>query len=107
MTRHFPTDVSIVDGNITIDADALAPKLSLTVDALKEKMAKGLVTSIAETGVDEDAGRTRLTFRYRGRVWRIVVEPDGTLVEDPVLAAKARPAREDRLNLLGIARDAP
>ena len=111
MTRHSPTDVSIVDGNITIDAEALAPKLGLSVDALKERMAKGLVTSIAETGLDEDAGRTRLTFRYRARVWRIVVEPDGTLVDDPapapkVAAAKAAPALENRLNLLEIARGA-
>ena len=112
MTRHSPTDVSIVDGNITIDAEALAPKLGLSVDALKEKMANGLVTGIAETGVDKDAGRARLTFRYRGRVWRIVVKPDGTLVEDPVplpkiAAAKAPPARAHQLNLLEIARDAP
>ena len=111
MTRHSPTDVSIVDGNITIDAEALAPKLGLSVDGLKEKMANGLVTSIAETGVDEDAGRARLTFRYRARVWRIVVEPDGTLVDDPVpvpkiAAAKAPPAREHQLNLLEIARGA-
>ena len=44
-------------------------------------MRKGNVSSVAETGIDEDAGRTRLTFRYRTRAWTVVVEPDGTVIE--------------------------
>lgn len=84
MSGHLPTAVSIVDGEIIIAAELLAPKLGLSVEALKKNMRKGLVTSIAETGVVEDAGRTRLIFRYGPRIWRIVVEADGTLNEDPV-----------------------
>ena len=57
-------------------------------------MAKGLVTSVSETGRDEDAGRMRLTFRYRARVWRVVVEADGTLVEDPLPAGKPGHAKD-------------
>jgi Family of unknown function (DUF6522) len=76
--------VKIVDGEITIDAEAVAPKLGLSPASLKDEMRKGLVYSVAEAGVAEDAGRIRLTFRYRARVWRVVVEPDGTLVEAPV-----------------------
>ena len=105
MTRLSATTVSLSNGDITIDAEALAPKLGLTVRALKENMAKGLVTSVAETGVDEDAGRTRLTFRYRARVWRVVMEADGTLIEAPVPAVKPKPAK-DRFSLLELARDA-
>jgi hypothetical protein len=44
-------------------------------------MRRGIVYGVVETGVAEDEGRTRLTFRYRARAWRVVVEPDGTLVE--------------------------
>ena len=33
----------------------------------------------------EDAGRLRLTFRYRARSWTVVVEADGTLSEAPAL----------------------
>ena len=79
-----PAAVSVDNDVITVDAEALAPRLGLTVDALKENMANGLVTSVAEAGMAEDAGCTRLTFRYRARVWRIVVSADGTLREDPV-----------------------
>jgi hypothetical protein len=84
MSGHFPTGVNIGDDELIVDAEVLAPKLGLTVEALKENMRQGLVTSIAETGVDQHAGRTRLTFRYGTRIWRLVVEVDGTLFEDLV-----------------------
>lgn len=92
MTPLPPTAVQIEDGQITIDADVLAPKLGLAVAALKENMAKGLVVSVTETGEGADAGRTRLTFRYRARVWRIVVDVDGRLFEDPVPVAEVKAA---------------
>ncbi|WP_373085941.1 DUF6522 family protein [Sneathiella sp.] len=105
MNRLSSSAVSYAGGNITVDADALAPKLGLSAEALKEKMAKGLVTSVAESGVEEDLGRMRLTFYYRARVWRVVLEPDGTLADDPVTAIKPKPAK-DYFSLLDLARDA-
>ena len=92
--------ITIADGEITIDAELLAPKLGLSAEALKAEMRKGNVSSVAETGIDEDAGRTRVTFRYRTRAWTVVVDPDGTLrdrlsfmlVESIAPAAKAPPA---------------
>ncbi|MCG8694795.1 MAG: DUF6522 family protein [Minwuiales bacterium] len=106
MTRLSPTAVQVGDNEITIDAEVLAPGLRLSVEALKENMAKGLVTSVAETGRDEDAGRTRLTFRYRARVWRVVVEADGSLIEDPLPTVKPRTATGP-FKLVDLLRDAP
>jgi hypothetical protein len=37
---------------------------------------------VAERGIDEDEGRTRLTFRYRARSWTVVVKPDGSFNDD-------------------------
>jgi hypothetical protein len=51
MTQPSTTAVSFNKGEITIDAEVLAPKLGLSTEALKVNMAKGLVTNIAETGV--------------------------------------------------------
>ncbi len=68
--------VTIGDGEITI-ADLLALKLGLSVKVLKSKMRRGYVYSVTEQGIDKDAGRARLTFRYRTRSWTVVVEPDG------------------------------
>ncbi len=68
--------VTIGDGEITI-TDLLALKLGLSVKVLKAEMRRGSVYSVTEQGIGEEAGRTRLTFRYRTRSWTVVVEPDG------------------------------
>ena len=84
--------ISIADGKITIDADLLASGLGLSAALLKAEMRKGIVSGVAETGINEDVGRTRLTFRFHSRVWTVVIEPDGNLVESIARAAKALPA---------------
>jgi hypothetical protein len=91
--------ISIADGEITIDAELLASKLGLSAASLKAEMRKGIVSSVAETGLNEDVGRTRLTFRYRSQAWTVVVDPDGNLVESSAPAPKALPANTDRLSL--------
>ena len=67
-------EISLRDGDVEIDAGYLPRQLI-------DEMRRGIVYGVVETGVAEDEGRTRLTFRYRARAWRVVVEPDGTLVE--------------------------
>ena len=96
--------ISIADGEITIDAELLASRLGLTAASLKAEMRKGIVYSVAETGINEDVGRTRLTFRYRSRAWTVVVDPDGNLVESIASVAKALPANTDRLGLSAFVR---
>ena len=103
MTTIPKAAVAVENAQITVDADVLASRLGLTVRALKENMAKGLVMSVSETGAGEDAGRTRLTFRYRARVWRVVIQPDGSLSEDPLPVGTATPV-EDPSNLVDLAR---
>jgi hypothetical protein len=98
--------VTIGDGEITIAADLLAPKLGLSVEALKAEMRRGCVYSVTEQGIDDDLGRARLTFRYRNRSWTVVVEPDGTLVDPLAASNKALPAKNDRLSLLDLLRKA-
>ena len=66
-----------------IEAAHLAAKLGLSVDRLRAEMQRG--SSRRERGVGEDAGRLRLTFRYRARSWTVMVEADGTLDEAPAL----------------------
>ncbi len=114
MSSHQTGAITIVNGEITVDADLLAPKLGLSAAALKAEMRKGVVSSVAETGINEDAGRTRVTFRYRTRAWTVVVESDGTLhdrlsfilVESIAPAAKAPPANTDHPSLLDYIRNA-
>ncbi|MEM8854920.1 MAG: DUF6522 family protein [Pseudomonadota bacterium] len=91
--------VSVGPDGITVDAKVLAPKLGLTPEVLQANMNQ-LVTR-SETGIDEDEGRTRLTFRYGKAQWRIVIEPDGHVVEDDW-----KPSEDSRgIDLLARARE--
>ena len=106
MTPSSPAPIRFDDGEITVEAEMLAPKLGLTVEALKENMTQGHVMAVAETGVDEDAGRIRLTFRYGTRVWRVVIEADGSLIEEPAPAVKAAP-KAGPFRLLDLVKTGP
>ena len=89
--NEFPRHgIALRDGDVEIDAWYLAPKLGLSPQQLIEEMRRGIVYGLVETGVDEDEGRTRLTFRYRARVWSVVLEPNGTIVETSQLSIEAR-----------------
>ena len=102
MSARSSSAVTIEDGEITIAADLLAQKLGLSVEALKAEMRRGYVYSLGEQGIAEDAGCTRLTFRYRTRSWTVVVEPDGTLIETSADTTKAAPVIRDRAGLLHL-----
>ena len=78
--------IAVEGEEVTIKAGFLAAKLGLSVDRLRAEMRRGIVYGVSERGVGEDAGRLRLTFRYRARSWTVVVEADGTLDEAPAQA---------------------
>jgi hypothetical protein len=79
-----PPTIEIEGDEATIKAGFLAAKLGLSVDRLRAEMERRIVYGTVERGVGNDAGRLRLTFRYRARSWTVVVEADGTLNEIPV-----------------------
>ncbi len=89
MEDPFLPVIEVEGDEATIEAGHLAAKLGLSVDRLRVEMRRGIVYGVVERGVGEDAGRLRLTVRYRARSWTVVVEADGTLNE----AAAPAPAR--------------
>ena len=62
------------DGDYTVPATVLAEGFGLTPDVFWREMKRGIVHGVVERGQAEDAGRTRLTFRYRARSWSITLE---------------------------------
>jgi hypothetical protein len=62
------------DGEVTIDARLIAPRLGLSPERFMAEVRRGLVYQVAEQGVATDAGRMRLTFRYRERECRVFVD---------------------------------
>jgi hypothetical protein len=73
--------IEIQGFDVTVEASYLAAGLGLSVDQLRTEMRRGIIYSAVERGIGEDAGRLRLTVRYRARVWTVVVQRDGTLSE--------------------------
>ena len=69
------------DGDCTVDAEILAPALGLSPSALIGQLRAGLVYQTAERGIGDDDGRMRLTFRYRHREFRVIVDRAGRIIE--------------------------
>jgi len=78
-----PPVIEIHGDDVTVEASYLAARFDLSVDRLRAEMRRGIIYSVVERGMGEDAGWLRLTFRYRARTWTVVVERDGTLSEAP------------------------
>ena len=62
-----------VDADMTVDAEAIAPLLHLSPEQFMNNLRRGVITQLTERGVDEHAGLFRVTFRYRNRCCRIVL----------------------------------
>jgi hypothetical protein len=54
-------------------------------------MRKGEITSVCEHGVNEDAGRYRLTFFHKSRRFRLVVDGTGTDIQRSIVDFGDRP----------------
>ena len=67
-------NAACADPDLAIDADLVAPLLGLSPDDFMEAIRRGRVGQLTERGEDDDAGRYRVTFRYRRRRCQVVVD---------------------------------
>src|SRR5947208_16816127 len=63
-----PPIIEIHGDDVTVEASYLAARFDLSVDRLRAEVRRGIIYSVVERGMGEDAGRLRLTFRYRARL---------------------------------------
>lgn len=80
------------DGEVEVDAALVAEALDLTPAQLQALLREGAVTSRCERGVDEDAGRWRLTFYLGGRRLRLIVNETGAVLRRSLVDVGDRPA---------------
>ncbi|WP_037256048.1 DUF6522 family protein [Rhodovibrio salinarum] len=92
------------DGDLTVDAQVLAPRLGVSVAQLKAEMRRGIVYSRVERGEGADAGYWRITVTYRHHAMQVLVAPDGTAYELP--AAKPGAGIRNEPPLVALARRA-
>jgi len=74
------TNVEIGDEGFVVDAATVAKAFGLSPPEIQPMMRSGVITSRCEKGVDEDAGRWRLTFFHAGRAVRLTVDEAGKLL---------------------------
>jgi hypothetical protein len=68
------------DGTIQIDASIIGRDLGLEPFEVQRLMHEGKLTSSCERGVDEDAGRFRLTFFHENRRLRLITDNTGRII---------------------------
>ncbi len=64
---------------VMVDASEIAPLLGLTPERLMAELRAGHIYQSAEEGTKADTGQMRLTFRFRARVARLIVDHDGSI----------------------------
>ena len=72
--------LEVEEGRVVIDAFDLAPLINCDPSEVPGLMRTGQITSVFEQGEGEDAGRFRVTFRYRDTRVRFTCAADGTVL---------------------------
>jgi hypothetical protein len=73
-------------GDFFVDPGFLSQRLCLTPQELQRRMRIGLVTSVVETGIGNDAGQRRITVRCGKIAWRAVVDGSDTVTSEELLS---------------------
>ncbi|MGH9614811.1 MAG: DUF6522 family protein [Bryobacteraceae bacterium] len=74
MDEGSPDGVAYSKDGFVVDAEVVAGELGLSPGAFWREIKRGIVYGVVERGEGDDAGRVRLTFRYRARSWSTTIE---------------------------------
>lgn len=75
------SSVDIADGEFSVDAALLAEGLGIDAELVLPALRERRITSLCERGVDEDAGRNRLTFFFGRQRLRLVIDDTGNVLD--------------------------
>jgi hypothetical protein len=90
-------DIQFENGTFTVDAAVIAEPFGLEPASVPSQMRDGKITSVCERGVDEDAGRYRLTFFLGQQRLRLLVDDRGTILERSMVQLPPLRARRSLL----------
>ena len=85
------TGISIENGSIEIDARLLAEALDLDASEFMTLVRSGQITSVSERRVGSDEGQFRLTFFFRGKRLRLIVDRFGRQIRKTMIDFGDRP----------------
>ena len=87
------SQVRITEASFEVEAGLIADSFRLDPAGVPALMRAGAITSRCETGVDEDAGRWRLTFYHEGRALRLTVDGSGAILRRATFDVAGRASR--------------
>jgi hypothetical protein len=67
-------------GALTVSAEDVAGGLGISIEMFLVGLRAGIVFQATEQGLGLDAGRRRLTFRFRHRQFQVIVDESGRVV---------------------------
>ena len=74
-------EIELSDGSVHLEASLIAADFGLDAPGVLEAMRTGRMTSVWERGMDDDAGRYRVTFFHENRQLRLTVDATGQILE--------------------------
>lgn len=73
--------VDIEGGEFSVDAALLAEGFGMDPELVLPALRERRITSLCERGVDEDAGRNRLSFFFGRQRLRLVIDEAGNVLD--------------------------
>ena len=75
--------------SFSIDAALIADALGMGSQKVQALMRARKITSVCERGIEQDAGRYRLSFRHANQMLRFVVDERGEILQRILEPAQA------------------
>ena len=84
-------EIAFIDRDIEVPAELIAEGLGVSLAQMQTLMRAGKITGRCESGIDDDAGRHRLTFFCGGRRFRLVIDGEGRVIRRTAIDFGDRP----------------
>ena len=75
------SDIELADGAVNIEAAVIATDLGLSPEGVLDALRDKRLAAVCEQGLEQDAGRWRLTFSYANRRLRLIIDDTGRVLE--------------------------
>jgi hypothetical protein len=83
--------IAFVDGHIEVPAELIAEGLGVSLSEVQTLMRAARITGRCESGIEDDAGRHRLTFFCGGRRFRLIIDGEGRVIRRTAVDFGDRP----------------
>ena len=83
--------IAFVDGHIEVPAELIAEGLGVSLSEVQKLMRAARITGRCESGIEDDAGRYRLTFFCGGRRFRLIIDGEGRVIRRTAVDFGDRP----------------